>query len=139
MNDEPGAGADQDERTPRIEVVSSVPTPSMPPDSEVMTLVVTLPPGSPGSPPHRHPGPAFGYLIEGEMRFEVEGEPERIVRAGETFWEPGGDLIHYQDANNLPDAPTVFVAHLVVPRGEEPLTVVDAEELEARKGRRAPR
>ena len=33
---------------------------------------VTLPPGSPGSPPHRHSGPAFGYVVEGEMIFELD-------------------------------------------------------------------
>lgn len=31
------------------------------------------------------------------MLFELEGEPERVIKAGETFWEPGGDVIHYQD------------------------------------------
>lgn len=38
--------------------------------------------------PHRHSGPAFGYVIEGAVRFELEGEPERVVEAGGTFWEP---------------------------------------------------
>lgn len=28
------------------------------------------------------------------MLFELEGEPERVVRAGESFREPGGDVIH---------------------------------------------
>jgi hypothetical protein len=28
------------------------------------------------------------------------------VRAGDTFWEPGADVIHYQDGNNLADAQT---------------------------------
>jgi quercetin dioxygenase-like cupin family protein len=27
-------------------------------------------------------------VIKGEVRFEVEGEPPRIVKAGEAFWEP---------------------------------------------------
>ena len=67
---------------PQFEVVGSVPTPPVPDPSEAMTLLVTLPPGSAGSPPHRHTGPAFGYVIEGEMIFELEGEPERVVRAG---------------------------------------------------------
>jgi quercetin dioxygenase-like cupin family protein len=91
---------------PQIELVGSVPTPPVPDPSEAMTIHVTLPPGSAGSPPHRHTGPAFGYVIEGEMIFELEGEPERVVRAGDTFWEPGGDVIHYQDGNNLADAQT---------------------------------
>ena len=44
-------------------------------DAEVMTSIIEWPPGSAGAPPHRHPGgPAFGYVLEGEMLFELEGE-----------------------------------------------------------------
>ena len=39
------------------------------------------------------------------MVFEVQGEPRRVVRAGEAFWEPGGDVIHDQDGNNRTDIP----------------------------------
>ncbi|MEU1542376.1 cupin domain-containing protein [Actinacidiphila glaucinigra] len=68
---------------------------ALPPDrAQAMTLLVQYPPGHPGIPPHRPTGPAFGYVIEGEMLFEPEGEPERVVRAGESFWEPGADVIH---------------------------------------------
>src|ERR1700691_4509066 len=77
--------------------------PFVPLGSEAMTVLIELPPGDPGSPPHRHSGPVFGYLLDGEMIFELEGEPERVIRAGEAFWEPGGDVIHYQAANNLAD------------------------------------
>jgi hypothetical protein len=38
-----------------------------------MILQVTLPPEGTGSPPHRHTGPAFGYVVEGEMIFDSEG------------------------------------------------------------------
>jgi quercetin dioxygenase-like cupin family protein len=61
--------------------------PFIPEQAEVMTVVIEFPPDDPGTPPHRHPGPAFGYMLEGEMLFELEGEPERVIRAGETFWE----------------------------------------------------
>lgn len=112
------------------------PTPS---PADVMTIKVTLPAGSTGTPPHRHSGPAFGYVIEGEMIFELEGEPERVVTAGESFWEPGGDVIHYQDANNLSSAETRFVVIMFGVPGEPMLTFVTPEELEERRSRRAPR
>ena len=35
-----------------------------------MTVLVELPPGDPGTPPHRHSGPVFAYMLEGEMVFE---------------------------------------------------------------------
>jgi len=62
--------------------------PFVPEGVEAMTVRIDLPPGDPGSPPHRHSGPVFGYMLEGEMIFELEGEPERVIRAGEAFWEP---------------------------------------------------
>jgi quercetin dioxygenase-like cupin family protein len=120
-------------------MLSEVECPPIPVPANAMTIFVTLPAGSGGSPPHRHPGPAFGYVIEGEMNFEVEGQPERVIKAGESFWEPGGDVIHYQDGNHLSDAETKFVVMIFgVP--EQP-TVVPAspQELEERRIRRAPR
>ena len=45
-----------------------------------------------------------------EMVFELEGEPPRVIKAGEAFWEPGGDVIHYQDGNNRTDIPVRFLA-----------------------------
>ncbi|GHG99572.1 cupin domain-containing protein [Streptomyces lanatus] len=124
---------------PAVEILASVPNAPIPDNAQVTTVLITLPPGSAGSPPHRHPGPAFGYVIKGEVIFELEGEPERVIKAGEAFWEPGGDVIHYQGANNLADAETVFTATLVGEPGQPVLTFVSEEELEERRDRRAPR
>ena len=125
---------------PKIEVIGSVAgAPQIPDDAEAMTILVTLVPGCAGSPPHRHSGPAYGYVIKGEMLFELEGESQRVVRAGETFWEPGGDVIHYQDGNNLDDAESLFVVTMFCAPGQPMLTPVSAEELEQRRHLRAPR
>ena len=124
---------------PKLDVILTVEAPPVPVPAEAMTLHVTLPPGSPGLPPHRHSGPAFGYVVEGEVIFELEGEPERVVQAGETFWEPGGDVIHYQDGNNLPDAETTFIVVMLCVPGQPMMTPVSPEELEQRRDRRAPR
>src|SRR5215468_35221 len=78
-----------------ITVVPEVEPPFIPAGAHAMTIVVACPSGHPGNPPHRHSGPCFGYVLEGEMVFELEGDPARVVRAGEAFWEPGGDVIHY--------------------------------------------
>ncbi|QXV56292.1 cupin domain-containing protein [Amycolatopsis sp. TNS106] len=124
---------------PKIEMVSSVPAPPMPYDAEAMTILVTLPPGCEGAPPHRHTGPAFGYVLKGAIVFELEGEPERVVKAGESFWEPGGDVIHYQDGNHFDDAESQFVVTMFGEPGQPMLIPVSAEELEERRDRRAPR
>jgi quercetin dioxygenase-like cupin family protein len=103
-----------------------------------MTVEIRLTPGSPGTPPHRHSGPVFGYMVEGAMVFELEGEAPRVVRAGEAFHEPGGDVIHYQAANHLADAPSRFVAVMMCEPGRPMLTLVDAAELAARAHLRHP-
>jgi quercetin dioxygenase-like cupin family protein len=123
---------------PKLELISSVPAPPVPDNAEAMTILITLPPGGESSPPHRHTGPAFGYVIRGEIIFELEGEPQRVVRAGEAFWEPGGDVIHYQDGNNLRDAESAFVVTMFGVAGQPMLIPVSAEELEERRDRRAP-
>jgi quercetin dioxygenase-like cupin family protein len=121
-------------------MVQEVRPPFVPENFEMMTVVVSYPPGDPGHPPHRHPGgPAFGYMIEGEMLFELEGEAPRVIRAGEAFWEPGGDVIHYQDANNRDDIGGRFVVTMMCAPGQPMLQLVSDEELEQLKDRRIPR
>ena len=123
-----------------LTVVQEAQPPSIPAGAHAMTVVVEYPPGDPGAPPHRHPGgPAFGYVLEGEMLFELEGEPERVVRAGEAFWEPGGDVIHYQDGNNRADVPVRFLVTMLCDPALPMLVLVEDEELADRKDRRAPR
>ena len=112
--------------------------PSIPGPAEVVIATVELPPGDPGTPPHRHSGPVFCSMLEGEMTFELEGEPERVISAGQAFWEPGGDVIHYQAANHLSDAWSRFVVVMIGIPGEPMLTLVSAGELEQRRDRRAP-
>jgi hypothetical protein len=97
-----------------------------------------VPAGRSWHPPHRHSGPCFGYVVDGEMVFELEGEPARVVKAGEAFWEPGGDVIHYQDGNNRDDIPVRFTVTMLCEPGKPMLTLVDSEELARRKNRRAP-
>jgi quercetin dioxygenase-like cupin family protein len=111
---------------------------TLPAPAEVMTVVVDLPPGSPGAPPHRHSGPVFGYMLDGEMVFELEGEAPRVIRPGEAFSEPGGDVIHYQAANHLADRSSSFLAVMVGVPGEPMLTVVGAAELAQRAHLRHP-
>lgn len=123
---------------PDIEIVGTVPdAPPAPAGGTAVTVVIILPPGSPGGPPHRHSVPAYGYVVKGAIVFEIEGQPEPVVREGEAFGEPGGDVIHYRGANHLADAESVFTATTFVAPGQPLLTVVPEEELEARRHLRA--
>ena len=121
-----------------LTVLQEVRPPFIPEGAEVKTVVADLPPGSAGFPPHRHSGPSFYYMLEGELQFELEGEPPRVIRAGEAFWEPGGDVIHYSNANNHDDMRCRYTVTMLGAPGQPMLTLVDAEELEARKHLRVP-
>ena len=122
-----------------VTILQEAMPPFIPEGAHVMTALVEFPPGDPGSPPHRHSGPVVGYMLEGEMRFEIEGEPERVIRAGETFWEPGGDVIHYSDGNNRSDIPLRYLVTMICDPGQPMLVVVEDDELEARRDRRVSR
>jgi quercetin dioxygenase-like cupin family protein len=120
-----------------ITVVQEVRSPLIREGAHVTTVLINHPPGAPGYPPHRLPGgPGFGYMIDGEMLFELEGEAPRVLRAGDAFWGAGGDVIHYQDANNRTDIPCSFVLTLFCVTGQPMLEWVTEEELEERKGLR---
>ena len=60
-------------------------------EASATAVEVTYEPGQAGDP-HRHPGPAFGYVLEGEYEWAIDDRPARVLRAGETFYEPGGCL-----------------------------------------------
>ncbi|MGW3846821.1 cupin domain-containing protein [Streptomyces fagopyri] len=120
---------------PGVEVIATLPeaAPRIPAGAEARTVRVTLSPGDPGAPPHRHPGPLFGYVTEGEILFELEGQPPRVLKAGDAVFEPGGDVIHYQGGNNLSDAQSQLVVTMFALPGTPILTVVGAEELAERR------
>lgn len=121
-----------------LTMLQDVEPPFIPDGAHGMTVVIEYPPGDPGAPPHRHSGPAFGYVLEGEMVFELEGEPPRVLRAGEAFWEPGGDVIHYQDGNHRDDVRVRFTVTMMCAPDQPMFTLVDEDELAARRDRRHP-
>lgn len=56
-------------------------------DAKATTLEVTIEPGK-GSAPHRHPGPVFGYILEGEYEWAINDQPMKKLKVGDTFYEP---------------------------------------------------
>ena len=59
--------------------------------AKATTVEVTLAPGQVEAA-HRHPGPAFGYVLEGEYEWAVDDNKPKILKAGDTFYEPTGCL-----------------------------------------------
>lgn len=72
---------------------------------------VTYGPGE-SSPPHSHPCPVIGYVIEGALRTQVKGEAETVYKTGESFYEaPNG--VHQVSANASRTRPVKFLAYFV--------------------------
>ncbi|MFC9556771.1 cupin domain-containing protein [Rhodococcus sp. NPDC056960] len=112
--------------------------PAIPEGSHAMTQLVELPPADPGLAPHRHSGPVFGYVLEGKIFFELEGEEPREIAAGEAFWEPGGDVVHYQVSNPDSSNWSRFVAVCICAPGVDMITMLEPEEIVARDHLRHP-
>jgi quercetin dioxygenase-like cupin family protein len=67
---------------------------------------------------HRHPGIVLGYVVEGQLRFAINNEPERVIPAGGTFFEPIG-AVHTTNGSARPDAPARTLIFMVVPKGSQ--------------------
>jgi len=94
-------------------------------DARVTMVELTLEPGAAGKP-HRHPGPVFGYVLEGEFELGLGDEPAKTLKTGETFYEPGG-ILHRVGRNPSPTANARVLAVLLHPRDVKQLSTPAAE------------
>ena len=83
-------------------------------DSKVSFVEVSLEPGE-ANEPHRHPGPVFGYVLEGEFEWAINKEPAKVFKAGDTFYEPAGCL-HRVSKSAAKKGKTRVLAVIVYPR-----------------------
>jgi quercetin dioxygenase-like cupin family protein len=81
--------------------------------AKATTVEVTLQPGE-AEAAHRHPGPAFGYVLEGEYEWAIDGNPVRRLKAGDTFYEPTGCL-HGVSRNPVRTSKTRILAVVLHP------------------------
>jgi quercetin dioxygenase-like cupin family protein len=83
-------------------------------EARVTTVEVAYEPGEAGQP-HRHPGPIFGYVLEGEFELGLGEEPVKTLRAGETFYERTG-ILHRVSRNPAAKTRTRVLAVILHPR-----------------------
>ena len=89
-------------------------------------LEVTLAPGAVEAA-HRHPGPAFGYILEGEYEWAIDDNQPRIFKAGDTFYEPTGCL-HGIGRNPSKKDRTRFLAVVLHPADARDLVIPEKEK-----------
>lgn len=115
------AGSAQTEARERARLVFSHTLPALNGDHlKVSVVEVSYAPGE-SSQQHSHPCPVVGYVIEGAYRTQVKGEPEKIYKAGESFYEaPNG--VHLVSENASSTEPVRFLAYFICDR-DTPLSV----------------
>ena len=87
----------------------------------VTVLEVTFEPGQEDSP-HRHPGPAFGYVLEGEYEFAIDDGKAKVLKAGDTFYEPTGCL-HRVSRNPAEKGRTRLLAVVLHPHDTKEIVI----------------
>src|SRR4051794_15444294 len=90
-------------------------------DARVTVDEVTIEPGGRVAP-HRHAGPVFGYVLEGEYEHALNDEPVTTYKAGDTFYEPTG-CVHRVTRNPSARQKTRLLAVILHPRDAEKVTV----------------
>lgn len=113
--------ADAQPQGPAVRTVQAQALPQMDGSRlEVRVVEVAYGPGG-ASAAHRHPCAVFGFVLAGSLRTRVEGRPEVIVKAGESFYEEP-NAAHVVSANASSRDSAKFVVHFVCDRSG-PLTI----------------
>jgi quercetin dioxygenase-like cupin family protein len=89
-------------------------------EAKATVVELTLEPGQAGKP-HRHAGPVFGYVLEGEYEHAIDDQPARVLKAGDTFYEPTGCL--HRVSRNPGKVRARVLATVLHPRDGKPITV----------------
>src|SRR5262245_24728364 len=90
-------------------------------ESSATVLEVTFEPGQKDIP-HRHAGPVFGYVLEGEYEHALNDDPVKTYKAGDTFYEPSGS-VHRVARNPSAKNKTRLLAVILHPRDAKEVTV----------------
>jgi quercetin dioxygenase-like cupin family protein len=88
---------------------------------KMTALEVTYAPGEMDRA-HRHPGFVFGYVLDGSIRFQLEGQTTTTYHAGQMFYEFPGS-VHRQSGNASTTEPARLLAMIFAPR-DQPLTTL---------------
>src|SRR5262249_47467611 len=94
--------------------------PDLPGREVRMTLLDRIPGNA--SLPHRHPGHhTFGYVVEGQYELGINGGPTKMLKAGDTFYEPPGAL--HSVSKNASATQNLKIVVFMVADASKPSTV----------------
>ncbi len=84
------------------------------PDRVAVQVIAEFQPGV-AAGRHTHPGEELGYVLEGTLLLEVDGQPPRTLNAGDSFFVPAG-IVH--DGRNVGSGPAKVLATYIVEKGK---------------------
>lgn len=108
-----------------VTVAADKPIPNLP-GKRLVSLIVDYPPGA-SSDSHRHASSAliYAHVLSGQIRSAVDGEPARVYRAGQSWFESPG-AHHRVSANASKTKPARLLAVFIVDAADKELTTPDA-------------
>lgn len=86
---------------------------------------IELPPGQ-ETGCHLHQGGVIGYVLEGEIEFQIEGETSEVLKSGSAFFEPPNSRIAKFD-NRSKNRPARFLAIYPLSGEQAIITMLDAK------------
>jgi quercetin dioxygenase-like cupin family protein len=89
---------------------------------EVVIGTAALPPGS-SIGFHTHPGDEAGYVLKGPLILKVQGQPDRTLKTGESFFNPRGTVHSVVPG---PGAEAMAVSSWIIDKGQPLATPVAA-------------
>jgi quercetin dioxygenase-like cupin family protein len=90
-------------------------------DKEIVIGTATLPARS-GIGYHTHPGDEAGYVLKGNLILKTKGQPDRALKAGDSFFNPRG-AVHSLVAAPGPDG-GMAVSSWIIDKGQPLATPV---------------
>lgn len=95
----------------RVPVLEEALPSANPPVRMVRGATIDFAPGQPTGL-HRHPISTVGVVTAGSFVFQIEGGPTRVLRTGDSFFEPAGRTIVKFDNASRTDKAAITVFYL---------------------------
>jgi quercetin dioxygenase-like cupin family protein len=90
------------------------------PGKEVVVGTASLPTGT-SIGYHEHPGDEAGYIIKGSVIWKVRGQPDKTLKAGDSFFNPRGSVHSVVSADS---GDSLVISTWIVDKGKPMATPV---------------
>jgi quercetin dioxygenase-like cupin family protein len=90
------------------------------PGKEVVIGTASLPAGT-AIGFHEHPGDEVGYIIKGSVIWKVRGQPDKTLKAGDSFFNPRGSVHSVVSADS---GDSLVISTWIVDKGKPMATPV---------------